>query len=235
MLEDRWRAGARVSSWRGPSAAERNIGVEGEQHMSRRVYLDHNASTPVHPEVLAEMLPYFSEHFGNPSSVHGFGREARVGVDQARERVARFLRVCAGRDRVHLRRYRVGQPGAQGAGAGPAAAGTSSPRRSSTTRCCAPGQWAGGDPGLHHHLRRGWGAETRHADRSGRRQAGPSARTHRRLGIRRDPREWDRAARRSAIGALATAGGRPSTVGAARPSGSGELDAADVGGRPGVG
>jgi cysteine desulfurase len=62
--------------------------------MSRRVYLDHNASTPVHPEVLAEMLPYFSEHFGNPSSVHGFGREARVGVDQARERVARFLRVA---------------------------------------------------------------------------------------------------------------------------------------------
>ena len=74
--------------------AERNIGVEGEQHMSRRVYLDHNASTPVHPEVLAEMLPYFSEHFGNPSSVHGFGREARVGLDQARERVARFLRVA---------------------------------------------------------------------------------------------------------------------------------------------
>jgi cysteine desulfurase len=62
--------------------------------MSRRVYLDHNASTPVHPEVLAEMLPYFSEHFGNPSSVHGFGREARVGLDQARERVARFLRVA---------------------------------------------------------------------------------------------------------------------------------------------
>ena len=62
--------------------------------MSRRVYLDHNASTPVHPEVLAEMLPYFGEHFGNPSSVHGFGREAREGMDQARERVARFLRVC---------------------------------------------------------------------------------------------------------------------------------------------
>ena len=62
--------------------------------MSRRVYLDHNASTPVHPEVLAEMLPYFSEHFGNPSSVHGFGREARAGLDLARERVARFLRAA---------------------------------------------------------------------------------------------------------------------------------------------
>ena len=42
--------------------------------MVRRVYLDHNASTPVHPEVLAEMLPYFHEVYGNPSSVHGFGR-----------------------------------------------------------------------------------------------------------------------------------------------------------------
>src|SRR5436309_3105886 len=49
--------------------------------MNRRVYLDHNASTPVHPEVLAEMLPYFAEIFGNPSSIHAFGR------------VARFLRV----------------------------------------------------------------------------------------------------------------------------------------------
>jgi cysteine desulfurase len=62
--------------------------------MSRRVYLDHNASTPVHPEVLAEMLPFFSEQFGNPSSVHGFGREARAGLDTARERVGRFLGVA---------------------------------------------------------------------------------------------------------------------------------------------
>jgi cysteine desulfurase len=61
--------------------------------MSRRVYLDHNASTPVHPEVVAEMLPYFTETYGNPSSVHAFGREARAGLDQARERVARFLKV----------------------------------------------------------------------------------------------------------------------------------------------
>ena len=61
--------------------------------MSRRVYLDHNASTPVHPEVLAEMLPYFSEIYGNPSSIHGFGREAREGLDRARERVAKFLKV----------------------------------------------------------------------------------------------------------------------------------------------
>ena len=63
--------------------------------MSRRVYLDHNASTPVHPDVVAEMLPYFGERFGNPSSVHGFGREARAGVDLARERIAKFLQVPA--------------------------------------------------------------------------------------------------------------------------------------------
>lgn len=61
--------------------------------MTRRVYLDHNASTPVHPEVVAAMLPYFGEVFGNPSSVHGFGREAREAVDAARDRVAAFLRV----------------------------------------------------------------------------------------------------------------------------------------------
>jgi len=61
--------------------------------MSRRVYLDHNASTPVHPEVLAEMLPFFAEIYGNPSSIHAFGRDARDGVDQARERIARFLQV----------------------------------------------------------------------------------------------------------------------------------------------
>jgi cysteine desulfurase len=64
--------------------------------MSRRVYLDHNASTPVHPEVLAEMLPYFGEVYGNPSSIHAFGREAREGLDLARERVARFLKVSSG-------------------------------------------------------------------------------------------------------------------------------------------
>ena len=63
--------------------------------MTRRVYLDHNASTPVHPEVVAEMTPYFTEVFGNPSSVHGFGRDARAGLDLARDRVAGFLKVRA--------------------------------------------------------------------------------------------------------------------------------------------
>ena len=59
--------------------------------MRGRVYLDHNASTPVHPEVLATMLPFFGEVYGNPSSVHAFGRAAREAVDDARALIARFL------------------------------------------------------------------------------------------------------------------------------------------------
>jgi cysteine desulfurase len=47
----------------------------------------------VHPDVVAEMTPYFTEIFGNPSSVHGFGRDARAGVDLARERIGNFLKV----------------------------------------------------------------------------------------------------------------------------------------------
>jgi len=61
--------------------------------MNRKVYLDHNASTPVHPEVVEAMLPYFAERFGNPSSVHAFGREAREGLETGREQIAHFLRV----------------------------------------------------------------------------------------------------------------------------------------------
>ncbi|MFA7239472.1 MAG: cysteine desulfurase family protein [Sulfuricellaceae bacterium] len=51
-------------------------------------YLDHNAATPLDERVLAAMFPYFREHFGNPSSRHEYGREARRAVDLAREQVA---------------------------------------------------------------------------------------------------------------------------------------------------
>ncbi len=68
--------------------------------MTRRVYLDHNASTPVHPEVIEAMLPYLGERYGNPSSIHAFGQEARDGLETARERIARFLRV--GKDEIVL-------------------------------------------------------------------------------------------------------------------------------------
>jgi len=52
------------------------------------VYLDNNATTKVDPEVLEEMMPYFSETYGNPSSIHHFGRKAREAVDKGREQVA---------------------------------------------------------------------------------------------------------------------------------------------------
>ena len=55
------------------------------------IYLDHNATTPLRPEVLEAMLPYLSAHCGNPSSVHWAGRRAKQGLEEARERVAAFL------------------------------------------------------------------------------------------------------------------------------------------------
>ena len=61
-----------------------------------RIYLDHNASTPVRPEVLEAMLPYFTEHYGNASSAHAFGQSARGGVEEARAKVAAFLGATPG-------------------------------------------------------------------------------------------------------------------------------------------
>jgi cysteine desulfurase len=55
------------------------------------IYLDHNATTPVLPEVRDAMLPYLAERFGNPSSGHVFGGEAREGVERARQQVAALL------------------------------------------------------------------------------------------------------------------------------------------------
>lgn len=57
----------------------------------RRVYLDNNASTPVLPEVLDAMRPYFGETFGNASSIHHHGQETRAAVERARESVAALL------------------------------------------------------------------------------------------------------------------------------------------------
>ena len=57
----------------------------------RRVYFDNNATTPVLPEVLEAMRPYFGEHFGNASSIHHHGQETRAAVERARESVASLL------------------------------------------------------------------------------------------------------------------------------------------------
>jgi cysteine desulfurase len=55
------------------------------------IYLDHAATTPIRPEVLEAMLPYLTEHQGNPSSIHASGRRARQGLDEARETIAHLI------------------------------------------------------------------------------------------------------------------------------------------------
>lgn len=58
---------------------------------TRRIYLDHSATTPVDERVLEAMMPYLTHRFGNPSSVHFFGQEARAAVDRARREVAELI------------------------------------------------------------------------------------------------------------------------------------------------
>ena len=83
-----------------------------------RIYMDNAATTAVSPEVLQAMLPYFTDIYGNPSSIHSTGRDARRAVDAARTQVAAAI-------------------GARPLPSGPRAT-TSSLRRSSITRCCTP-------------------------------------------------------------------------------------------------
>ncbi len=59
------------------------------------IYLDHNATTPTHPKVMAAMAPWFSEGFGNPSSIHALGVNARYAIESAREKAAAALGVSA--------------------------------------------------------------------------------------------------------------------------------------------
>jgi cysteine desulfurase len=59
--------------------------------MSARIYFDNAATTPLDPIVLAEMMPFFTEHFGNPSSIYSYGRETRIAIEKARKSVAKIL------------------------------------------------------------------------------------------------------------------------------------------------
>ena len=67
----------------------REVGRKMNTH--RRIYLDHSATTPVDPRVATAMARALTENFGNPSSVHGFGQQARAAVDRARREVAALI------------------------------------------------------------------------------------------------------------------------------------------------
>ncbi len=73
-----------------PRPTRRHISTIEKMAM-RRVYLDNNATTPMLPEVLEAMLPYFGEHFGNASSIHHHGQETRSAIEHARGSVAALL------------------------------------------------------------------------------------------------------------------------------------------------
>ena len=62
----------------------------------KQIYLDYAATTPTHPDVVEEMKPYYSEIFGNPSSIHSFGQEARGAVEAARERISELIKAKPG-------------------------------------------------------------------------------------------------------------------------------------------
>lgn len=59
--------------------------------MNQRIYLDNAATTPLDPRVLEAMMPYFTEKFGNPSSIYSYGRETRLAIENARKSVAKIL------------------------------------------------------------------------------------------------------------------------------------------------
>ena len=59
--------------------------------MNTKIYLDNASTTPVDERVMKDMRPFFDEKFGNPSSLHSFGQEARVAIDESREKIADFL------------------------------------------------------------------------------------------------------------------------------------------------
>jgi len=65
--------------------------VKLKEEVRQQLYLDYNATAPMAPEVVNAMLPFLEEHFGNPSSIHSFGRETRGAIDDAREHVAALV------------------------------------------------------------------------------------------------------------------------------------------------
>jgi cysteine sulfinate desulfinase/cysteine desulfurase-like protein len=62
----------------------------GEKHVNV-ICMDHSATTYTRPDVVQSMIPYFTEHFGNPSSIYGIARDSKKAVDVARDQVAKAL------------------------------------------------------------------------------------------------------------------------------------------------
>ena len=58
---------------------------------TKRIYLDHTAGKPVIPQVIEAMLPYMKSRYGNPSSVHSFGRDARQRLEDTRQKIAELI------------------------------------------------------------------------------------------------------------------------------------------------
>lgn len=88
----------------GSKATRRNVGddkvacgapleiaVQKQKRPVRRIYLDNNATTPIAPEVREAMQPYLSEIYGNPSAIHGAGKEAKEAIEKARRQVAQLI------------------------------------------------------------------------------------------------------------------------------------------------
>ena len=61
--------------------------------MNNKIYLDYNSTTPIDPNVFDEILPYLKNKFGNPSSIHSYGNDAKAALDSSREKVAQLLNV----------------------------------------------------------------------------------------------------------------------------------------------
>jgi cysteine desulfurase len=64
--------------------------------MKNPIYFDNSATTKMHPKVLEKMLPFLNEYYGNPSSIHSFGRQTRVAIEEARETIAGLINADAG-------------------------------------------------------------------------------------------------------------------------------------------
>src|SRR3982750_2657595 len=74
----------------------RKAKTDSNSAIDQRIYFDNAATTALDPEVLEAMLPYMTDHFGNPSSIYSYGRETRLAIENARKSVARILGVRPG-------------------------------------------------------------------------------------------------------------------------------------------